>query len=318
MAIMTKRLFLAVLISATLAISAEGAKYAGDSFSLGAGGRALAMGAATIAGPFDASTVYWNPAGLNYLEGNNLLAMHGETFGSLLNHDFVAFTKLRPDCSCPIKGYGFYLYYLGGNGIKITDVNPQTGRPYAVDNKSHGDFYVGASFSMKPRGKVDLGATIRVLFRDIPSQSGFGASFDAGLLYKAGSSLMLGLSAVDITTGFIKYSNGNTESILPTIKPAISYSRPIGNIMGRLAISGDIKFEGRRKAAQVDMGEISLDSHFGLEISYREILFGRTGLDAGDFTTGLGVRINRLTFDFNYLYNSELDETFRASAGIQF
>ena len=67
------------------------AKYAGEAFSLGVGGRALALGGAAIAGPFDATAGYWNPAGLASLSGRNISAMHAETFGSLLNHDFVGY-----------------------------------------------------------------------------------------------------------------------------------------------------------------------------------------------------------------------------------
>ena len=72
------------------------AKYAGDAFSLGVGGRGLALGGAVVAGPFDGTAPYWNPAGMNQLEGRIITAMHAETFGSLLNHDFVSyvFTKL--------------------------------------------------------------------------------------------------------------------------------------------------------------------------------------------------------------------------------
>ncbi len=37
-------------------------------FKLGGGARALGLGSAVVAMPLDASTVYWNPGGLDYLE----------------------------------------------------------------------------------------------------------------------------------------------------------------------------------------------------------------------------------------------------------
>ena len=62
--------FLIILLAILfLAGDAYTAKYAGDPFSLGVGGRALAMGGAAIAGPFDGSAAYWNTAGLKYLRG---------------------------------------------------------------------------------------------------------------------------------------------------------------------------------------------------------------------------------------------------------
>ena len=42
--------------------STYAAKYAGEAFSLGVGGRGLAMGGAVIAGPFDGTAAYWNPS----------------------------------------------------------------------------------------------------------------------------------------------------------------------------------------------------------------------------------------------------------------
>jgi len=76
-----------------MAIQLQAARYAGDAFSLGVGARSLGLGGATQAGPFDGTAPYWNPAGMNHLLGRQLSAMHAETFGSLLNHDFVSFVK---------------------------------------------------------------------------------------------------------------------------------------------------------------------------------------------------------------------------------
>ena len=34
---------------------------------------------------------------MNQLEGKHLIAMHAETFGNLLNHDFVSYVNARQD-----------------------------------------------------------------------------------------------------------------------------------------------------------------------------------------------------------------------------
>jgi hypothetical protein len=117
---------LAIAALVGLAISAGSAwaaKYAGDPFTLGAGARGLALGGAVVAGPFDGTSGYWNPAGMARLDGRYVTAMHAETFGSLLNHDFLSYIDARPKPNSKILAYGFYLYYLGGGGIKITQLN---------------------------------------------------------------------------------------------------------------------------------------------------------------------------------------------------
>ena len=294
------------------------AKYAGEPFSLGVGGRALAMGGATIAGPFDASAGYWNPAGLNHVTGHNFLAMHSETFGSLLNHDFVGYARYRGDSRFMIQSYGFYFYYLGGGGIKITDFDPASQRPYVVREESHGDYLLTGALAGRIKDRIDVGITIKIIYRDLGTFTGYGLTADVGVLYRPYDFAQIGLTVTDITSGFIRYEGGTTESIIPTVKPGLLLHRTYSDFTGRMVMSGDVKFEGIKEAAQYWQGEISLDTHFGWELSYREMVFGRAGFDIGNFTGGVGVDIRRIKIDLAYLHNSNFDETFRISAGYTF
>ena len=314
-----RQLSTALLLAASLAVSVSAAKYAGDPFSLGVGGRALAMGGAVIAGPFDATASYWNPAGLNYLEGHQVAAMHAETFGSLLNHDFVGYARHRSGES-RIKAYGFYLYYLGGGGIKITGRDEATNRFYVVREESHADVLLAAAMAGKLTEHLEFGLAARVIHRDIGTESGKGLTLDMGFLYQAHPRVRLGLAVTDATSGFIRYTGetfnegAHTESIFPTVKPGLLVECPYSDFTGRLAVSGDIKFENLDKAAQYYAGSVSLDTHYGLEIGYRELAFGRAGFDVGRFTAGAGVTLRHISIDLAYLHHSDLDETFRVSA----
>lgn len=316
--------YFTILILALVAISpVQAAKYAGESFSLGVGGRALALGGAAVAGPFDGTSIYWNPAGMNQLQGRYVTAMHAETFGSLLNHDFVSYVNARRKDSSLIQSFGFYLYYLGGGGIKITQLN-QFNRPYVVREESHGDFLFSAAVSGKIKQRIDFGLTAKIIYRDIGTESGFGLTMDAGLLYQVKPWAQFGLMVTDITTGFIRYSGktfddgGNSESIYPTVKPGIMLEQQYRDFSGSFMASGDIKFEGIESAAQYWSGPISLDTHFGWELGYRDVVFGRAGFDIGRFTAGAGIDVRSITVDFAYLHHDKLDETFRVSAGYRF
>ena len=311
---------------------AMGAKFAGEAFSLGAGARGLALGGAVVAGPFDGTAPYWNPAGMNRLHGRSLTAMHAETFGSLLNHDFVSYVDARADSLAPVQAFGFYLYYLGGGGIKITSLD-EVNRPTVVREVSHGDWLLSAAVSGRIARRIDIGVTGKIIYRDLGTESGVGLSLDVGALYDLHRFVRLGLMVTDITTGFIRYSGGSalvdstgrtftsagrTESILPAVKPGLMLHYTSGDWTGRLMAAGDIRFENLRAAAQYWSGALSLDTHYGLEVGWRDMLFGRAGFDIGRLTAGAGVAVRRLSVDFAYLHQGDLDETYRVSAGFRF
>jgi len=309
------------LVALLIAVPAAlGAKYAGEPFSLGVGGRPLALGGATVAGPFDATAGYWNPAGLNGLSGRQVMAMHSETFGSLLNHDFVAYVDSRRDSSGLIGAFGCYLYYLGGDGIYITD-RDNSGRTVIVGEESHADVMFGAAVSGQLMDKLEYGLTARLIYRDLAGESGKGLSFDGGLLYHARTWATLGLMVNDITTGFVRYSGETfgrgayTESIYPTARPGLLLERCHNDFVGRFAFSGEIRFEDRKYSDQYWTGAVSADTHFGWEVEYRKLVSGRFGFNGGKFTAGLGVSAGRAVFDFAFQNNPDFDETYRVSAG---
>ena len=303
-----------------IAIPAHAAKYAGDPFSLGVGGRSLGLGGATVAGPFDASAPYWNPAGMLSLDGQYVLAMHAETFGSLLNHDFVSYVDANPHDSSLVRAWGVYLYYLGGGGIKITQLD-QYNRPYVVKEESHGDYLLAGSVAGRLSEKADFGLSGKIIYRDIGTETGIGLTIDAGGIYRIHPKATLGLKVNDITTGFIRYSGktfgtgGNTESIYPTVRPSIMIHHQYHDFTGRLLFTGDVKFESLKQSAQLWVGSLSMDTHYGFEINWREMAFGRVGFDIGRLTLGAGAAVRNFTLDLAYLHDADFDATFRVSGG---
>ncbi len=318
-----RRVISIIVLALIFAAPAYSAKYAGEAFSLGVGGRGLALGGAVVAGPFDGTAPYWNPAGMNRLSGRYVTAMHAETFGSLLNHDFVAYVDAADREGSIIQAFAFYFYYVGGGGIKITALN-EFDRPYVVREESHGDYLFSAAVSGKISRALDFGLTAKVIYRDIGTESGKGLTMDAGLLLKMKSWANVGLMVTDISTGFIRYSGetfddgANTESIYPTVKPGLMLGHTYRGFTGSFMVSGDFKFEDIKSAAQYWSGPVSLDTHLGWELSYREAVYGRAGFDIGNLTVGGGVDVKKITIDFAFLRHDDLDETYRVSAGYRF
>jgi hypothetical protein len=294
-----------------------GAKYAGEPFSLGVGARALGMGGAVVAGPFDATSGYWNPAGLTFVPNRQIQTMHAETFGSLLNHDFIGFSSHNSK-QTGLTSYGFYLYYLGGGGIKLTAFDTDTQTPYVVDEATHNDLMLGASLGGLHGTRFSYGATLKIIYRDIAVESAWGLGLDIGALYRITDRLNAGLVVTDVTSTFLAYSNDNTESILPAVKPALSYRFDHRDLSVTASGQSVLRFEGRRQVSELWSGDISADFQAGVEIGYRDMVFGRAGYDHSRFTAGLGAAFRKIMIDLAYLHHGDLDETFRISAGIRF
>jgi long-subunit fatty acid transport protein len=83
-------MFVTIALPASVAVAD---KFAGDFMANGAGARALGMGGAFAAVADDASAVYWNPAGLSGLEKRQLMLMHSEQFGDLIEYNFGSYVN---------------------------------------------------------------------------------------------------------------------------------------------------------------------------------------------------------------------------------
>jgi len=300
-----------------LGAPAAATKYAGEPFSLGIGARALGMGGGVVAGPYDATSGYWNPAGLSLLHGRQIQTMHAETFGSLLNHDYIGYAS-HNGRQYGLNSYGFYLYYLGGGGIKITGYDAEADWPYVIREENHLDLMLGASLAGRFRDRLSYGFTAKLIYRDIAVETAYGLGLDAGIIYRVDTAITAALAVTDLTSTFLAYSNDNTETIYPALKPALSYMWTRHDV--RIIASGQaiLRFEGRRQTAELWQNDISADFQAGLEIGYKEAAFGRIGYDQGRFTAGLGAAFKRYLIDLAYLHHSDLDETFRISAGFNF
>ncbi|MCK4223769.1 MAG: PorV/PorQ family protein [candidate division Zixibacteria bacterium] len=295
------------------------AKYAGEFLSLGVGARALGMGGAFVGVADDVTACFWNPSGLCQLNRKQLSLMHAETFGSLLNQDFVAYAFPRVE-ETSTSAMAFSLQRLGGGGVKITDLEKKgleisdTNRVVLLGEESHADYALFFSYSHQMKPQFFWGANLKLIYRDVVTTSAFGIGADLGLLVKPCSFLSLGANLMDLTSSLLFYDNGTTETINPTTKLGLAINHELKDFYLIFATDADVRYEGRKSAAQFWLGKISADMHFGMEVSYKRKLAGRLGFDQGDFTAGVGFWINP-TFggDVAFLSHEELDNTYRIS-----
>ncbi|MGB7061531.1 MAG: PorV/PorQ family protein [Candidatus Zixiibacteriota bacterium] len=308
---MIRRFLLTIGLLLTLFAPAYGAKYAGEFLSLGVGGRALGMGGAFVGVADDVTASFWNPAGLAQLNRKELSFMHAETFGSLLNQDFVAF-------ALPLmqenrrSALAFSLQRLGGGGVKIPE-KIDTNLVVLLREESHADYALFFSYSHQMRPGFLWGANLKLLYRDVVTTSAYGIGADLAFLAKPYSFLSLGANLMDLTSSLLFFDNGTTETINPTTKLGLALNRSFKDFSLVLATDADVRYEGRKSAAQFWLGHLSADMHYGLEVSYRGKVAGRLGFDQGDFTAGAGLWVDQFGLDLAFLSHDELDNTYRIS-----
>ncbi len=321
---------------------AKADKYAGDYMSIGGGARALGMGGAFAAIADDASTLYWNPAGISGFERRQALFMHTEQFGDLLNYNFAAFVTpvswVAPERDASL---GFALVHLGAGDIIVTNgltyeerngvpgFDPDKGDRLIYDigslpREGSNDFALFGSFALKT-GFGRVGGTLKLLYSDqIAGYSATGIGVDLAYLRRDvfTGGFDVGVKLQDITGTYIGWSTGTVDFVAPSVKLGLAYrlTAPSLNASFVFAADGDFYFENRTLASQFWVEQLSADLHLGGEIIFQEKVMVRGGMDAGNPTAGAGFRIGIVGLDYAYLHFKDdyFESTHRVSAQVDF
>lgn len=329
------------------AIPAQGAKYAGAFMENGGGARALGMGGAFTAVGTDASTTFWNPAALGRFDHHEIMLMHSERFGDLVDRDFLAgAVPLNMSLFGEQTGVlGFTVIRLGiddipftehladqldadGDGV-ISDAEAyEILRPEYQDQiRFKSDQELAAMLSYGEwRGNWLFGGTLKVIRQSVGDYSSIGIGADlAAMRPGLWGGLDFGLKLQDITTTYLSWSTSHTEVIYPTVVPGFAYhvSMPSTAIDLVLASSFECRFENRGEADQWSSGSFSVNSHWGAELGFSEKVFVRAGFDSGfeteNITAGAGLLLGPIMADYAYAGDVlDIDEvTHRISVAVR-
>jgi len=287
------------------------AKYAGEFIAIGVGGRALGLGGAYAALATDVTAGYWNPAGLSHLDYPQLMLMHDEQFGSLVNYDYgaVAFPvglstslglsviRLGVDDIPDTRNAG-----LDANGNITVDPNDLSRIDLSrVTYFSAADWAFYLTYSRRQSEDFSYGANVKIIRRELGDNSATGIGFDAAVWYRPFEHASIGVNAQDITTTFLAWDTGTNELISPTLKIGGAYSIAALDGMFTPVVDVDVRFEGREYASTANLGPVSFDVHSGLEFDYRSVVALRVGYsDIQQITFGGGLRLPKLTIDYTF------------------
>jgi hypothetical protein len=287
-------------------------KYSNEFLSIGLGARAQGMGSAMTAHVGDATASFWNPAGLcNINTDLQIGAMHAEWFGGIGKYDYASLAIPIGDPTIRTRTIGFSLMRFAVDDIPNTLflVEPDGTVNYNnIRSFSSADYAFLFSYAQVIYGDDDqtfsFGTNAKVIHRNVGSfAKAWGFGLDASLSYHS-KKFNFGIVARDVTTTFnawqfhftdrekeVLYLTNNkipvksTELTAPRLILGASYNINISdNLKLMPEVNLDVTFDGRRNVL-ISSSPASIDPKVGMELSFKEIIFGRVGLN--NFQQGL-------------------------------
>jgi tetratricopeptide (TPR) repeat protein len=262
-------------------------------FKLGVGARALALGSAVVAMPLDASTVYWNPGGLDYLERRSVTMFYTPLMT-------IADTKYHYiGAAYPVLNFGTF-----GAGWMHWDIPDVITRD--VDGDETGNFVSGedaflVSYAKQVRYGVSLGGSVKFRRQQITGNTARGFTGDIGLLYRPEfgegvlQNLSLGLAVQNVIP--LRMRPGNiTETIPYTLRGGLAKGLRFGPRQD--LVNAFLAFEKGQGA--------EMRFNFGSEYVYHDLAMLRLGYNGKQPIFGGGVSYQM--FQIDYAFGKYADE----------
>lgn len=332
-------LLLIVLLQPSLA---QFRKYSNEFLNIGAGARGLGMGGAQVATVSDGTAGYWNPAGLvNVKDYPQLNLMHAEYFAGIGKYDYGSLVLPLKD-NKRVLGLSLLRFAVDDIPNTIFLVEPDGTINFSnIQTFSSADYAFIVSLAQEKNlrngKKFNAGINAKIIHRTAGSfASSWGFGFDAGVQLTA-KKWKIGVVARDVTTTFNAWSFSLTDQMrevfyvtkndipvksaeltAPRLIAGGAYNFKFNKSLNLLAeFNLDFTFDGRRNTV-IATDFASIDPKLGLELSWKDVLFVRGGinnfqktLDDADITNkkkvwiyqpsiGTGFRISNLQIDYAF------------------
>jgi len=346
-------MIIALLVVSAIPVAAQISKVgtSGAQFlKIGVGARAAGMGFAFTALANDATALYWNPAGIVWLDRNEFNVSYTDWFSDIRHYFVGATIPLSSTSSIGMHVMGVTM----GEMEETTLTEPEgTGRTFKAS-----DVALGVTYAQKMADNISLGVTVKYIHEAIWEMSANGIAFDAATYYTPFPELRIAMSISHFGPD-MKFTGGNLIQRVPasydpqiitnqsleatpyslptTFRIAVAY-QPIrtDNILLTTAADGvhwSDNFEQLNVGAEVTLLNIlSLRAGYNympekdvqwldIERQQQQNFTRRTEFDAG-LNLGFGVQYEvgtlKGTFDYAWSKWKYLDNVNRISVGIEF
>jgi tetratricopeptide (TPR) repeat protein len=262
-------------------------------FKLGVGARALGLGSAVVAMPLDASTVYWNPGGLDYLERRSVTMFYTPLL-TIADTKYHYIGAAYPVLDLGTFGAGWMHWDIPGV-VTRDDLGDQTGSFVSGEDA----FLV--SYAKQVRYGVSAGGTVKFRRQQIANNTARGFTGDIGLLYRPefGEGVLQNMSlgfAVQNVIPLRMRPGSVTETIPYTLRGGLAKALRFGPRQDVVNIFAAFE-KGQGAATRYN---------FGSEYVYQDLAMLRLGYNGKQPIFGGGVSYQM--FQIDYAFGKYADE----------
>jgi len=176
-----KKLIIFLLIAIHSPVQSEFSKVgtaAAQFLKIGVGARAMGMGESFVAVANDASTLFWNPAGLTNLSGISLLVSHSDWFAQI-SHNYAGLTFAWDRQNA----LGISVIALSTPEQEVTTVAQPEGTGVYYDV---GDIALGLSYARALTDRFSTGLTVKYIQQNAFNETASTIAFDLGTWLRTG------------------------------------------------------------------------------------------------------------------------------------
>ena len=256
------------------------------------------MGEAFTAVADDATSIYWNPAGMASVEEVELNLTHNEWLMDIRFEQATVVNEMWGGAA-GVSFTGLFYGSLDRYGEYPSLTPDGTFSPY--------DMAVSFGYARDVIPNLAVGAAFKIIYSKIDFESATGYAFDLGVTHKSrieGLTLAASMLNLGPQTSFVE------EKFYPPFQLRLggAYEIRKETLRGGLILAADVVFPNDNDAR----------THFGLEYSYERMLmvrFGyKNGYDVQGATMGAGIAWKSLMFDYAYMpIDYELGDAHRFS-----
>ncbi|UCE06560.1 MAG: PorV/PorQ family protein [bacterium] len=297
-------------------VIAQGNGYGGthENFTLGVGARALALGNAYVAVPYDATAIYWNPAGLDHIQYKNACLFYTNL---LYGSQYYFLGYVHPTINFGTLGAGVI-------GISAGDIEEYGENAVPGGIASYGSYQFLFSYGKQlPFYKdVSVGLNLKINHHNFSGfilspeigTSATGIGTDVGILYRpdfnniALSGLSLGVTVQNLLGSRLKM---DSYTDVHPINLRFGLAKPILRNEWGNQFTIFMDFEQGVK--------VPFEYHFGTEYVFQNLAMLRVGMNNNQLSFGAGAVFHHFQLDYSFgkFAENEISSSHRISFTIK-
>jgi tetratricopeptide (TPR) repeat protein len=274
----------------------------GELLTFGAGARSFGLGKSYVSIADDASASIWNPAGLYFVNMNELTALHTSLYEQT-NFEFLSFAYPTIDRGT----FALLLLYLSSAGFEGRDINN-----VVTGEFSNTQFSFGISYGNKLFKDFFAGASIKYFSNTLERSTSGNITFSIGILTEVYPKLMVGATLNNLVS--LQTGEATADKLPIVLRLGGSYRMFEDQLI--ISLDFDTNYYGVYLGSEYKLFKPSshqlLQSSIRAGVNVEDFFKGQTEL-----TVGFGIGYKEYSLDYAFS-TEELGGSHRLSATVRF